>query len=144
MAFTLTLAEGDRASLYPSSLYPALCWQNAPARTQSFVLLCHDPEAEGGDRAYWLRFDLPAVLTALPKGDAPAPGQIFRAAPAAPPRVLYFELYALDIPVLCLPAADWDAVDAAMEGHLLSRARLCVPLSTDSERTPSYDDRQPR
>lgn len=128
MAFTLTLADRDRPSLYP-----ALCWQNAPACTQSFVLLCHDPEAEGGDRAYWLRFDLPATLTSLPEGDASAPGQLFRAAPAAPPRSLYFELYALDIPALNLPGeADWDAIDSAMECRLLSRARLFMPL----ERTP--------
>lgn len=128
MAFTLTLADGDRPSLYP-----ALCWQNAPARTQSFVLLCHDPKANGGDRAYWLRWDLPAALTALPEGDALAPGHLFRAAPAAPPSLLYFELYALDLPALNLPAdADWEAVDGAMEGHLLSRARLFTPL----ERTP--------
>lgn len=128
MAFTLTLAAGCC-----TGLYPALRWQNAPARTQSFVLLCHDPEADGGDRAYWLRWDLPAALTALPEGDAPAPGHLFRAEPTAPPGLLYFELYfemyALDIPALTLPAeADWDAVDAAMEGHLLSRARLFVPL----------------
>lgn len=124
MVFTLTLAAGCC-----TGLYPALCWQNAPARTQSFVLLCHDPEADGGDHAYWLRWNLPATLKALPEGDAPAPGQLFRAAPAAPPELLYFELYALDIPALPLPAeADWDAVDFAMEGHLLSRARLFVPL----------------
>ncbi len=124
MAFTLTLAAE-----HCTSLYPALRWQNAPAGTQSFVLLCHDPEADGGDRAYWLRFDLPAPLTALPEGDAPAPGRLFRAAPAAPPALLYFELYALDLPALPLPAeADWDSVDAAMEGRLLSRARLVIPL----------------
>ncbi len=124
MAFTLTLAAGCCPSLYP-----ALCWQNAPTRTQSFVLLCHDPEADGGDRAYWLRWDLPAALTALPEGGAPAPGRLLREAPAAPTGLLYFELYALDIPALTLPAeADWEAVDNAMESHLLSRARLVTPL----------------
>lgn len=133
MAFTLTLAAG-----FCPRLYPALCWQNAPAGTQSFVLLCHDPEVDGGDRAYWLRFDLPAALTALPEGDAPAPGRLLREAPATLsgllyPPLLYFELYALDLPALSLPAeADWDAVDAAMEGRLLSRAHLVTPL----ERTP--------
>ncbi len=124
MAFTLALAAGRDACLFP-----ALVWQNAPAGTQSFVLLCHDPQAIGGDRAYWLRWNLPAALTALPEGDAPAPGLLFRAASAAPPALLYFELYALDIPALPLPAeADWESVDAAMEGHLLSRARLFVRL----------------
>ncbi len=129
MAFTLTLAAG-----HCTGLFPALCWQNAPLRTQSFVLLCHNPEAAGGDRAYWLRFDLPAALTALPEGDASAPGQLFRAALGVPDcGLLYFELYALDIVTLNLPAsADWEAVDGAMEGHLLSRARLFTPL----KRTP--------
>ncbi len=128
MAFTLTLAAGHAACLFP-----ALAWHTAPARTQSFVLLCHNPEAEDGDRAYWLRYDLPASQTALPEGDLPAPGKLVLAAPAKPPTTVYFELYALDIPALSLPAgADWDAVDAAMEGHLLSRTRLTVPL----ERTP--------
>ena len=136
MAFTLALAAGHVACLFP-----ALTWQTAPARTQCFVLLCHDPAALGGDRAYWLRYDLPAALMALPEGEAATPGELWRAAPAAPPGLLYFELYALDIPALTLPAgADWDAVEAAMEGHLLSRARLVTPL----ERTPDHDDRQPR
>ena len=136
MAFTLTLAAGHDARLFP-----ALAWHTAPARTQSFVLLCHDPEAAGGDRAYWLRWDLPAALMALPEGDMPAPGRLVLDAPAEAFPRLYFELYALDIPALSLPAeADWDAVDAAMEGHLLSRARLTVCL----ERTPAHDDRQPR
>ena len=134
--FTLTLAAGHRAALFP-----ALVWHMAPAGTQSFVLLCHDPEAAGGDRAHWLRCDLPASQTALPEGARPAPGKLVLAAPAEPPITVYFELYALDIPALLLPSeADWDAVDAAMEGHLLSRARLTVCL----ERTPAHDDRQPR
>ena len=139
MAFTLTLAAGHSASLFP-----ALVWHNAPAPTQSFVLLCHDPEAAGGDRAYWLRGDLPATQTALPEGRI-APGRLVFEAPAAMftghGQQLYFELYALDIPALTLPAgADWDAVDSAMEGHLLSRARLALSL----ERTPAHDDRQSR
>ncbi len=136
MAFTLTLAAG-----YCAGLFPALAWHNAPAGTQSFVLLCHDPEAAGGDRAYWLRYDLDASQAALPEGDLFAPGRLVLEAPATPPReqggLLYFELYALDIPSLTLPAeADWEAVDSAMEGHLLSRARLTVPL----ERTLTHDD----
>ena len=64
-------------------------------------------------------------------------GWFWKPLPSRFPR-LYFELYALDIPALPLPAVlDWDAVDAAMEGHLLSRARLAVSL----ERNPTHDDR---
>src|SRR5260221_12675627 len=50
---------------------PQLAWTNAPAATQSFVLLMHDPDvALNGttdDQLHWLGWDIPAPATALPE-----------------------------------------------------------------------------
>lgn len=66
---------------------PQLSWQEAPADTRSFVLLCHDPDVpsqgddvnqEGRtipatlarvDFFHWVLIDLPATLTSLGEGE---------------------------------------------------------------------------
>src|SRR5579862_5694574 len=58
---------------------PPLAWTNAPAGTQSFVLLLHDPDAHArktlDDITHWIIFNIPGDSTGLPEGvkaDAPA------------------------------------------------------------------------
>jgi Raf kinase inhibitor-like YbhB/YbcL family protein len=46
-------------------LSPPLAWGNAPAKTQSFVLLCDDPDAPAGTWHHWAAYDIPANRTAL-------------------------------------------------------------------------------
>lgn len=52
-------------------LSPALSWSNAPAGTQSFVLIVEDPDeipALGVTKNYWIVYDIPANVTALAEG----------------------------------------------------------------------------
>jgi Raf kinase inhibitor-like YbhB/YbcL family protein len=52
------------------NLSPPLQWSGAPSGTQSFVLLCDDPDAPAGTWHHWAAYDIPAVLTELADGAA--------------------------------------------------------------------------
>ena len=132
----------------PTAPSPELKWSQVPMGTQSFVLLMHDPEPvlnKGSkmDITHWLIWNIPATATGLsenvPQGDLPdgsrqvslrGNGYMGPGAPPGPYHHYTFELYALDIK-LDVPsgtpqqAADTrNAVVAAMDGHVLSKAVL--------------------
>lgn len=53
---------------------PPLAWSGAPAETQSFAVICHDPDAPlvspGGTYGFvhWVLYNLPATTTSLDEG----------------------------------------------------------------------------
>lgn len=51
------------------NISPALNWSKAPEGTQSFALLCHDPDAPTGGAGWWhwLMVNIPAAATGLAK-----------------------------------------------------------------------------
>ena len=53
---------------------PAISWSNAPAGTQSFVLIMHDPDPvianSTNDVLHWAIFDIPATSKGLPENVA--------------------------------------------------------------------------
>lgn len=61
--------EGDDVS-------PALSWSDAPEGTESFAIICHDPDAPllspGGTYGFvhWVLYDIPADVTSLAEGDS--------------------------------------------------------------------------
>jgi Raf kinase inhibitor-like YbhB/YbcL family protein len=61
--------KGDNVS-------PALSWSGAPAGTQSFALLVHDPDAPTGGAGWWhwVVYDIPASTTAFAQGAGTADG----------------------------------------------------------------------
>jgi Raf kinase inhibitor-like YbhB/YbcL family protein len=58
------------------NISPALSWSGAPAGTQSFALLCHDPDAPTGGAGWWhwLVLNIPASATGLAKDAGKADG----------------------------------------------------------------------
>jgi len=120
---------------------PAISWSNAPAGTQSFVLIMHDPDPvianSTNDVLHWAIFDIPATSKGLPenvaKGDRPdGAKQIKNIAggdgylgPCPPPghgdHHYTLELFALSAK-LCLPASTSppDLMNA-MNGKVLSK-----------------------
>lgn len=125
---------------------PPLKWEGAPAGTQSFALICDDPDAmsvAGHVWDHWLIWNIPASTTELPENVAktetvPALGgarQGLNSWPRVgyngpmPPRGhgvhhYHFKLYALDT-VLELPAkANKKQLLDAMKGHVLAEAEL--------------------
>jgi len=124
---------------------PQLTWTNAPANTQSFVLLMHDPDVTlngtTDDQLHWLVWNIPATATGLPEHvpqGSPLPdgsmqvsasGMVYRGpgAPATGPKHHYtIEVYALDTKLDVQPAATWQETRAnvwkAMQGHVRAKA----------------------
>ncbi|HTX13737.1 MAG TPA: YbhB/YbcL family Raf kinase inhibitor-like protein [Candidatus Baltobacteraceae bacterium] len=115
---------------------PPLAWTNAPAGTQSFVLLLHDPDAHArkafDDITHWMIFNIPGDATSLPEGvkadstvgvqAANVTGQPMffgPCAPAGPAHHYTFELFALDTKLDLQKGASRDDVQKAMDGHVL-------------------------
>lgn len=125
----------------PNSPSPAITWSGAPATTQSYVLIMHDPDpviaASTNDVLHWAIFDIPADATGLPEGvpagDQPSgakqinniAGRPVYLGPCAPPghgdHHYTFELYGLNAQ-LGLPATTSRAdLLAAMNGKITAK-----------------------
>ncbi len=123
-----------------ANLSPPLTWEGAPMVTRSYALVCHDPDAPGGDWVHWIAWNLAAESESLPEGVPPQPevpsvglqglndfGRIGWGGPAPPlgqDHRYVFELYALD-GILDLAARSTRAqLAAAMEGRVLAHATI--------------------
>jgi hypothetical protein len=128
---------------------PRLGWANIPRRTQSFALVCEDPEGAAGKAfVHWVIFNIPRVAKGIPfcelsKGVSKAArppevpgasqgrndfGELGYSGPASArgrePRRYHFRLYALDT-VLTLPAGtSAREVRRAMRGHVVGYGEL--------------------
>jgi len=101
---------------------PALAWSGAPAGTQSFALLMHDPDAPTGSGWWhWVVYNIPPGTGSLPAGAGDAKkglmpkgavqgrtdyGSVGYGGPCPPPGKPHhynFRLYALKVPKLEVP-----------------------------------------
>jgi Raf kinase inhibitor-like YbhB/YbcL family protein len=119
---------------------PALAWSGVPTGTRSLALIVDDPDAGAGTWVHWLIFNIPAEATALPEGvpgkkeldDGAKQGRndfrkIGYAGPCPPPggpHRYFFRLYALDMMLDLASGATRDAVEQAMNGHILAETHL--------------------
>ena len=118
---------------------PELSWSGAPPKTASFVIICDDPDAPGGDWVHWVVFDLPPESSGLAEG-TPAReeleaggthgknswGRLGYGGPC-PPRGThryFFTLYALDRRLDLGAGATKSEVLRAAEGHILAQGQL--------------------
>jgi Raf kinase inhibitor-like YbhB/YbcL family protein len=115
---------------------PELAWSGAPAETQSFALLCEDPDAPGGTYIHWVIYNIPTTERGLaenfPKRDKLPNGtrqgindfkQMGYGGPCPPPgkaHRYYFKLYALDAMINIPGEATRDQLLNAMHGHILA------------------------
>ena len=131
------------------NLSPALRWANVPPEAVSLVLLAWDqmdfaiPAAPPDARfPHWSVYSIPYSVThlaegvaaepTLPDGSAqglngyPEPYQVGYGGPCpgAEKHLYVFTLYALDSALDLAPGAEMDAVQAAMQGHILAQAEL--------------------
>ncbi len=116
---------------------PPLTIADAPAGTQSFVLIMHDPDAIGGhDFLHWSIWNIPSTTQDIPEASVPDGATqgtndypTNQYGPACPPagsgtHRYIFDLYALDI-MLDLPqGANRQTLEAALKGHTLATAQL--------------------
>ena len=102
---------------------PTLAWSAAPAGTQSFALLVHDPDAPTGSGWWhWVVYNIPAGTSSLPSGAGDPRKNLLPAGtlqgrtdygsvgyggpcpPPGPPHHYHFRLYALKVARLEVPA----------------------------------------
>lgn len=131
------------AGQHNAGISPPLSWKNAPAGTQSFVLMMRDEEyAPGrtfGPAYHWIIFNIPASATGLPEGvpiqkhlpdgsiqpsGVRGGGYAGMGAPHGRPHHYTMSLYALDTKLALGPDATVDEIGAAMNGHVLDKAFL--------------------
>jgi len=120
---------------------PPLAWTGPPEETESVILVVDDPDAPGpGSFTHWVVYNLPPVVTTVPRDYRPNASRLVDTAPVAqagvndfgdrgysgpcpPPgeehRYL-FSIYALDT-VLDLEPAKPMQVVAAMMNHVLDK-----------------------
>jgi Raf kinase inhibitor-like YbhB/YbcL family protein len=132
-------------------LSPPLAWSGAPENTQSFTLICDDPDAPSPKRpadqpwVHWVIFNLGRERSAMPEGmeRVEVPSQFPEAAqgknswpsdnlgyrgPAPPPgsgrHRYFFKIYALDTTLDLEPGATKKQVLEAISGHVLAEGQL--------------------
>jgi len=132
-------ADGENVS-------PPLAWSDAPPSTQSFALVCSDPDAPRGTWYHWAVYDLPGTLSQLNEGqprvagaadgrqaisDFEEPGWGGPCPPQGDGDHRYrFHLMALDIPSLELPEqATCADVERAAADHVVGESILTATYS---------------
>jgi hypothetical protein len=122
------------------NISPELSWQDFPDKTQSFVLIVHDPDApRPGGFTHWVIYNIPsttshidedishdeqvATLGLQGKNDGGKIGYIGPAPPSGTHRY-FFRLFAIDTVLDLSPGATHKEVSAAIKGHILAQSEL--------------------
>jgi len=146
MAFELTstaFAPGEpiprKYSCDGEDISPPLQWSDPPQGTQSFALICDDPDAPVGTWVHWVLYNLPAETRALPEAVPPEDElpdgsrhgknswrRLDYGGPCPPGGThrYFFKLYALDTMLNLKAGASKEQVLKAIEGHILAQAEL--------------------
>ncbi len=117
---------------------PPLRWLNAPKGTESFALICEDPDATGGKTwIHWVVFNIPATVSDFPANakiealqateGMNSWGSSGYGGPCPPLKThrYIFTMYALKVPKLSLRGkVKRDDVMRAMKGNMLDKAVL--------------------
>ena len=125
---TIYTCEGKNVS-------PELAWHGAPAGTESYALICEDPDAPAGIWYHWVIFNIPRVVTEIPEGSglpggatpgANSWGRTQYSGPCPPSSIhrYNFTLYALDSHLQLPNGADAKQVMNAMQGHVLQKTTI--------------------
>jgi Raf kinase inhibitor-like YbhB/YbcL family protein len=147
MAFTLRSIAFETGTSIPRvhtcdgrDVSPALRWDSSPPGTQSFALVCEDPDAPAGTWTHWVIYGIPEKLRQLPEGVPPEGtlpdgtaqgkndfGRLGYGGPCPPrgrPHRYFFRLYALDERPPLAPGLSRKGLLEALKGHVLAQAEL--------------------
>jgi hypothetical protein len=152
MALTLTSSafqnEGDIPAEYTcdgKDLFPGLQWSDIPDGTQTFVLICSDPDVPEELRSkvpdlvwdHLIMFNIQDSTRSISQGDFRCPagavcgknswGQQSYGGPCPPdPKYhrYFFTLYALDTTLKLDASAEKSDIIKAIDGHILGKATL--------------------
>lgn len=118
---------------------PPLHWEPIPAGTQSFALICDDPDAPGGTWVHWVIWNIPPQAKGLAEkipADPSLPDgckqglndfQRYGYGGPAPPSGTHrycFKVYALDAQLDLPTGATKADLLKAMQGHILAQGTL--------------------
>lgn len=132
---------------------PQLLWSATPRETRSFVVTVTDPDAPGGIFTHWVAWDIPPQATDV-AADAPSEPRLpdggrqgrndfgsFGYRGPCPPHGTehryFFRVLALDETLGLEPGMDREAVERAMEGHVIARGELMARYArSETTRAP--------
>ena len=115
---------------------PQISWTGAPAKAQSFALICDDPDAPRATPwVHWVLYNIPANVTELAEGSnggATAGMNDMRKpqynGPMPPPghgvHHYHFKVYTLDMKLNLKPGLTKDELLVAMKGHIAAQGEL--------------------
>lgn len=119
---------------------PPLEWNDVPAATKSFALLCEDPDAPGGTWHHWAAYDIAGTQTSLPAdagrnaqklgfkqavNDFQKPGYGGPCPPPGSPHHYHFRLLALSVARLSVgEGSSCNRVASEARNHSLAEATL--------------------
>ncbi|MDD5680634.1 MAG: YbhB/YbcL family Raf kinase inhibitor-like protein [Candidatus Omnitrophica bacterium] len=124
------------------NISPPLFWEQPPVGTQSFAIICEDPDAPAGVWSHWVIYNILKGTTKLsegiPKYDLVENGakqgvtdfrEIGYGGPCPPPGTehrYFFRLYALDRILELESGLTRQQLLDAMEGHILEQIEIMV------------------
>jgi Raf kinase inhibitor-like YbhB/YbcL family protein len=147
MSFSLTSSAFSEGAPIPRKytgegpdVSPPLTWDDPPEGTESFALICDDPDAPMGTWVHWVVYGIAPGERQFPEGVAKTEtlpdgsmqgmtdfGRVGYGGPMPPPgkpHRYFFKLYALDKELSLPPGKTKRDVEAAMKNHVLAEARL--------------------
>jgi para-nitrobenzyl esterase len=125
---------------YQGNKFPGLEWTAGPAGTKSYVVIMQDTDIlrNGAPILHWTMVDIPATMTTLPAGMTEAPAGAMHGpnirgtmqpytgprTPPGPKHRYHFQVFALDTSVGNESMQSYDAMLAAMKGHVLASGEI--------------------
>ncbi|MGH7655459.1 MAG: YbhB/YbcL family Raf kinase inhibitor-like protein [Gemmatimonadaceae bacterium] len=153
-SFTLNSDIPLADTRYRGDRFPGLTWDGAPIDTKSFVVIVQDGDAmKGGEPlVHWTMYNIKPSTQTLSVGEkSPPSGAHYGPSsfgkdepymgpktPAGPKHRYHWEVFALDTKLALSPSANYDALVAAMKGHVISSGET-IGLGTVDPKVASGD-----
>jgi len=129
----------DKYTCQGADVSPPLNWTGQPENTQSFVLICDDPDAPAGTWDHWVIYNIPADRDSISEKIEPVEelggmhqglnswDKIGWGGPCPPPGPAHryiFSLYALDENLEIQSGLTKQEVLELIDGHILEKTQL--------------------
>jgi len=121
------------------NISPPLAWDGAPAGTESFAIICDDPDAGYKTFTHWVVYNIPKTAASLPEKVPTNPQlqngtvqgfndfkKIGYRGPCPPTGThrYFFKVYALNTTLLLLGDIDKAKLEDAMKGRILAQGQI--------------------
>ncbi len=138
-AFSLEGYIPSRYTCDDANIFPGLAWSGVPEETQSFALICDDPDAPHGVFVHGILWNIPSHVHKLDEGLDPdavetlgaqfgvnSYGRCEYVGPCPPTGMhrYYFKVYALDTMLSLKEQTTALELEQAMHGHVLAHGEL--------------------